>query len=62
MKVFQPKILTAFQNYKSRDYVADIVAGIIVAIIADADGANKLRIFQKHQETHGTVLRKDRAP
>ncbi|MBE7091191.1 MAG: sodium-independent anion transporter [Clostridiales bacterium] len=34
MKVFQPKILTAFQNYKSRDYVADIVAGIIVAIIA----------------------------
>ncbi len=34
MKFFQPKILTAFQNYKSRDYIADIVAGVIVAIIA----------------------------
>ena len=34
MKLFTPKTLTAFKNYKSKDYIADIVAGIIVAIIA----------------------------
>lgn len=34
MKLFQPKILTAFKNYKSKDYISDIVAGVIVAIIA----------------------------
>lgn len=34
MKVFQPKLLTAFKGYKSKDYISDIVAGIIVAIIA----------------------------
>ena len=34
MKLFQPKTLTAFKNYKSKDYISDIVAGIIVAIIA----------------------------
>ena len=34
MKLFEPKILTAFKGYKSRDYISDIVAGIIVAIIA----------------------------
>ena len=34
MKVFAPKTLTAFKNYKSKDYISDIVAGIIVAIIA----------------------------
>ena len=34
MKLFEPKILSAFKNYKSKDYVADIVAGVIVAIIA----------------------------
>ena len=34
MKLFEPKILTAFKNYKSKDYISDIVAGVIVAIIA----------------------------
>lgn len=34
MKLFAPKTLTAFKNYKSKDYVSDVVAGIIVAIIA----------------------------
>lgn len=34
MKLFEPKILTAFRNYKSKDYIADVVAGVIVAIIA----------------------------
>lgn len=34
MKLFAPKILTAFKNYKVKDYVSDIIAGIIVAIIA----------------------------
>ena len=34
MKLFDPKILTAFKNYKSKDYISDIVAGVIVAIIA----------------------------
>ena len=34
MQLFQPKIFTAFKNYKSKDYISDIIAGIIVAIIA----------------------------
>ncbi|MBQ8426883.1 MAG: sodium-independent anion transporter [Clostridia bacterium] len=34
MKLFEPKILTAFKNYKSKDYISDIIAGLIVAIIA----------------------------
>ena len=34
MKLFEPKILTAFKNYKSKDYISDIGAGVIVAIIA----------------------------
>ncbi len=34
MKFFEPKLLTAFKGYKARDYVSDIVAGVIVAIIA----------------------------
>ncbi|MBQ9104281.1 MAG: sodium-independent anion transporter [Clostridia bacterium] len=34
MKVFEPKLFTAFKGYKSKDYISDIVAGIIVAIIA----------------------------
>ncbi len=34
MKFFEPKIFSAFKNYKAKDYIADIVAGIIVAIIA----------------------------
>lgn len=34
MKIFEPKILTAFKGYKSKDYISDIVAGVIVAIIA----------------------------
>ena len=34
MKLFAPKTLTAFKGYQSKDYIFDIVAGIIVAIIA----------------------------
>ena len=34
MKLFQPKILTAFKGYKAKDYFSDILAGVIVAIIA----------------------------
>lgn len=34
MRLFEPKILSAFKTYKTRDYLSDIVAGIIVAIIA----------------------------
>ena len=34
MKVFEPKLFTAFKGYKSKDYISDIVAGIIVAISA----------------------------
>lgn len=34
MKVFQPKTLSLFKNYSGRQFVTDVVAGIIVAIIA----------------------------
>ena len=34
MKLFEPKVLSAFKGYKSKDYLSDIIAGIIVAIIA----------------------------
>ena len=34
MKLFEPKLLTSFKGYKAKDYASDIVAGIIVAIIA----------------------------
>ena len=34
MKLFQPKLLSSFKNYNSKDYISDIVAGVIVAIIA----------------------------
>ncbi len=34
MKLLEPKILTAFKGYKTKDYISDIVAGVIVAIIA----------------------------
>ena len=34
MKLFEPKILTTFKTYKSKDYLSDIIAGVIVAIIA----------------------------
>ncbi len=34
MKLFQPKTFSAFKGYKSKDYILDIVAGVIVAIIA----------------------------
>ena len=34
MKLFAPKTLKAFKNYKAKDYLSDIVAGVIVAIIA----------------------------
>ena len=34
MKLFQPKIFTALKGYKPKDYLSDIVAGVIVAIIA----------------------------
>ena len=34
MRLFEPKTLTAFKGYKSKDYLSDIIAGVIVAIIA----------------------------
>lgn len=34
MKFFEPKLITAFRGYKARDYLSDVIAGIIVAIIA----------------------------
>lgn len=34
MRVFEPKILTSFKTYKPKDYLSDIIAGVIVAIIA----------------------------
>ncbi len=34
MKLFEPKVLSAFKGYKTKDYLSDIIAGIIVAIIA----------------------------
>ncbi len=34
MKFFQPKILTSFRGYKPKNYLTDVIAGIIVAIIA----------------------------
>lgn len=34
MNFFRPKILTSIEEYKARDYLSDIVAGVIVAIIA----------------------------
>ena len=34
MKVFQPKITTALRGYTKEQVIKDIVAGIIVAIIA----------------------------
>lgn len=34
MKVFQPKLFTSFKGYTKKQLVSDIVAGIIVAIIA----------------------------
>ncbi len=34
MNLFKPKTFYAFKGYKTRDYVADIIAGLIVAIIA----------------------------
>ncbi|MBE7081430.1 MAG: sodium-independent anion transporter [Clostridiales bacterium] len=34
MKLFEPKVLSAFKGYKTKDYLSDIIAGVIVAIIA----------------------------
>ena len=34
LKLFQPKLLTSFRGYKAKDYISDIVAGVIVSIIA----------------------------
>ena len=34
MTFFKPKILTSFKGYKAKNYLSDVVAGIIVAIIA----------------------------
>ena len=34
MKLFEPKLLTSFKAYKTKDYISDIIAGLIVAIIA----------------------------
>ena len=34
MKVFQPKILTLFKEYSKKQLLSDLIAGVIVAIIA----------------------------
>ncbi len=34
MRLFEPKILTTLKTHKPKDYASDIVAGVIVAIIA----------------------------
>lgn len=34
MRLFEPKIIDTFKTYKPRNYLSDIIAGIIVAIIA----------------------------
>lgn len=34
MKLLEPKVFSAFKTYKAKDYFSDIIAGIIVAIIA----------------------------
>jgi SulP family sulfate permease len=34
MKIFEPKILTALKGYSAKQVLSDIVAGVIVAIIA----------------------------
>ena len=34
MKTFQPKLLTTFKNYDKKQLLSDIIAGVIVAIIA----------------------------
>ena len=34
MRLFEPKIIDTFKTYKPRNYLSDIVSGIIVAIIA----------------------------
>ena len=34
MKIFEPKIFTTVKNHKAKDYFSDIIAGVIVAIIA----------------------------
>ena len=34
MKLFAPKLFTAFKGYQPKDYISDVVSGVIVAIIA----------------------------
>lgn len=34
MKTFQPKIISTFKNYSKKQFLADLIAGVIVAIIA----------------------------
>lgn len=34
MKIFQPKIITTLKNYSGKQFVSDLVAGLIVAVIA----------------------------
>ena len=34
MKVFKPKILTLFKEYSKKQLLSDLIAGVIVAIIA----------------------------
>ncbi len=34
MRVFEPKILSSFKGYKTKNFLSDIIAGVIVAIIA----------------------------
>lgn len=34
MKIFQPKLITTLKNYSGKQFVSDLVAGLIVAVIA----------------------------
>ena len=34
MKIFQPKLLSCFKDYNGHKLISDVIAGIIVAIIA----------------------------
>ena len=34
MKIFQPKLFTSLKSYSKNQFMSDLVAGVIVAIIA----------------------------
>ena len=40
MKVFQPKTLSLLKNYSGKQFASDVIAGVIVAIIALLGGSN----------------------